>query len=143
MTPFSTTRKIEFQHCDPAGIVFYPRYFELINSVVEQWFEDVVGLSFSELHLVRGLATPAVHIQVDFSAPSRLGDRLAFCLTVERIGRASLALRVDARDGDQRRLDARLVLACVDQASGRAQAWIPEARERIERLLATEGAANA
>ena len=31
---FTTQRKVRFQHCDPAGIVFYPRYFEMINSVV-------------------------------------------------------------------------------------------------------------
>ena len=33
---------IEFNHCDPAGIVFYPRYFEMTNSVVENFFADEV-----------------------------------------------------------------------------------------------------
>ena len=36
--------RIEFNHCDPAGIVFYPRYFEMTNSVVENFFADVVGV---------------------------------------------------------------------------------------------------
>ena len=31
---FIAQRKVRFQHCDPAGIVFYPRYFEMLNSVV-------------------------------------------------------------------------------------------------------------
>jgi 4-hydroxybenzoyl-CoA thioesterase len=26
---------VRFAHCDPAGIVFYARYFEMINGVVE------------------------------------------------------------------------------------------------------------
>ncbi|MFD1807906.1 hypothetical protein ACFSHQ_06310 [Gemmobacter lanyuensis] len=29
--------QIEFNHCDPAGIVFYPRYFEMTNSVIENF----------------------------------------------------------------------------------------------------------
>lgn len=33
--------QIEFNHCDPAGIVFYPRYFEMVNSVIENFFADV------------------------------------------------------------------------------------------------------
>ena len=37
---FTTTRKVRFEHCDPAGIVFYPRYFEMINGTVEDWFEE-------------------------------------------------------------------------------------------------------
>ena len=40
--------QIEFNHCDPAGIVFYPRYFEMTNSVVENFFADVVGRSFAQ-----------------------------------------------------------------------------------------------
>ena len=33
---------VQFAHCDPAGIVFYARYFEIINEVVEDWFEDAL-----------------------------------------------------------------------------------------------------
>ena len=32
---FTLTQKVLFKHCDPAGIVFYPRYFEMINDCVE------------------------------------------------------------------------------------------------------------
>ena len=36
---------IEFNHCDPAGIVFYPRYFEMTNHVCENFFREAVGVS--------------------------------------------------------------------------------------------------
>ena len=39
--------QIEFNHCDPAGIVFYPRYFEMVNSVCENFFREVAGLSYA------------------------------------------------------------------------------------------------
>ena len=40
---------IRFTHCDPAGIVFYPRYFELINGVVEDCCAQGLGMSFHEM----------------------------------------------------------------------------------------------
>ena len=33
-------------HTDPAGIVFYPRYFEMINAQVEDWFTGPLGCDF-------------------------------------------------------------------------------------------------
>ena len=31
---FTMPQKVQFKHCDPAGIVFYPRYFELLNDTL-------------------------------------------------------------------------------------------------------------
>ena len=35
---------VRFSHCDPAGIVYFPRYFDMINGVVEDWFAGTLGL---------------------------------------------------------------------------------------------------
>ena len=43
---YARTIRVEFNHCDPAGIVFYPRYFEMTNSVCENFFREVVGYSY-------------------------------------------------------------------------------------------------
>ena len=40
MTVFTVDIPVRFQHTDPAGIVFYPRYFEMINQVIEDWFAE-------------------------------------------------------------------------------------------------------
>ena len=66
--------QIEFNHCDPAGIVFYPRYFEMTNSVVENFFADVLDCSFARMMEERG-GVPTARIEVNFHAPSRLGKR--------------------------------------------------------------------
>ena len=44
--PFISQVEVRFRHCDPAGIVFYPRYFEMINDFVEEWFDKGMGLPF-------------------------------------------------------------------------------------------------
>ena len=40
---FTYEEKVLFRHCDPAGIVFFPRYFEMINDCVEYFFADTLN----------------------------------------------------------------------------------------------------
>jgi 4-hydroxybenzoyl-CoA thioesterase len=93
-----TTLEIGFRHCDPAGIVFYPRYVEMLNDVVEHWFKHALGCDFATLHGSRGIAIPIVKLAVDFKAPAMLGDTLSADLVVDRLGRSSLLLCITLRD---------------------------------------------
>lgn len=123
---------VRFGDCDPAGIVFYPRYFEMFNNLVEDWCAHGLGTSFRELHQERGLGLPTAGIQTDFVAPSRLGDMLRAELQVEKLGGASLtvAIRLMGEDGAVR-VRASLVLVLMDLNTMRATR-IPDAmRARI------------
>lgn len=119
--PFCVTIPVRFGDCDPAGIVFYPRYFEMFNSVVEDWCAQCLGMSFRDMHMEHGIGLPTVHIETDFVAPSQLGDLLQAQLTVDRIGGASLhiALRLLGPDGDER-VRASLVLVTMHLHERRA-----------------------
>ena len=124
--PFTTQRKVRFQHCDPAGIVFYPRYYEMLNSVVEDYFAERVGHDFNRLHVEARTGVPTAHIETDFHAPSRLGDTLTFELTLRDVGRTSLTLRTVAHCSGEPRLTCDSTLVFVDLESGRPLPW-PEA----------------
>src|SRR5260370_280943 len=106
---FVSQVQVLFRHCDPAGIVFYPRYFEMVNDLVEEWFDRGMGLPFHTLHVQRQVGTPTVSVQCDFTAPSRWHDTLRQVLEVRRIGGASFPfdVRFEGPDG-QSRLSARL-----------------------------------
>lgn len=126
--------QIEFNHCDPAGIVFYPRYFEMTNSVVENFFADVVGRSFAAMHGigVRGGAqngVPTVSLAAEFVAPSRLGDKVLFSLTVEKIGRSSVSLKIEGHRGAELRLRVALVLVWIEDMT--SAAWPEAMRARL------------
>jgi 4-hydroxybenzoyl-CoA thioesterase len=118
---------VRFGDCDPAGIVFYPRYFEMFNNLVEDWCAHGLGTSFRELHQERRLGLPTVSIQTDFIAPSRLGDVLRAELRVEKIGAASItvAIRLLGDDGSER-VRASLVLVLMELKTMRATR-IPDA----------------
>lgn len=128
---FTSQRKVRFQHCDPAGIVFYPRYFELINSVVEDWFAEVVHHDFNQLHVESGTGVPTAAIDTQFHAPSRLGELLNFELTVQAIGRSSLDLKIVAYCGEQKRLTSCSTLVFMDLTSGKSMPWTDAIRQHI------------
>lgn len=81
MPTFMTKTKVRFAHCDVAGIVFYPRYFEMLNAAVEDWFEYELGCDFNTMHQIRRLGVPTVKLDVEFLAPSKLNDQLTLKLT--------------------------------------------------------------
>ncbi|MDE2150316.1 MAG: acyl-CoA thioesterase [Gammaproteobacteria bacterium] len=136
MSAYQREVLVRFAHCDPAGIVFYPRYFEMINGVVEDWFEDALGTSFSGLLYHRGLGTPTVHFEVDFTARSMMGDRLTFFLTVERLGRSSFSLDIRVTGHGQERVRVKQTLLFTDAKAMRAQPIPDDLRARMEHYRA-------
>lgn len=134
---FSTPISIRFAHCDPAGIVFYPRYFELINGVVEDWCAQGLDMSFHEMHIVQGIGLPTVHIETDFVKTSRMGDELIAELRVLRLGRASLTVEIIMKDAqNELRLKAQLVLVLAKVDEQRAIALPANLREKMQGYLA-------
>lgn len=130
---YSRQIQIEFNHCDPAGIVFYPRYFEMTNSVVENFFADEVGRSFAQMHRGAANGVPTVKIEADFMAPSRLGDKVMFSLDVLTVGRSSVILRIEGQMAGELRLRAVLTLVWID---GMASApWPEEMRNRLVAMV--------
>ena len=123
--------KVLFQHCDPHGIVFYPRYFEMINQTVEDWFERALDYPFARMQGALGRGVPTVALEAKFHAPSRLGEVLTFALGVEVLGRTSLTLRVNATAAQQDRITARFTLVHVDKSDDAPLPWEDALRRRI------------
>jgi 4-hydroxybenzoyl-CoA thioesterase len=122
-------RKVMFKDCDPARIVFYPRYFEMLNDTVECFFDEVLGCPFEALHT--GHAVPTARIDTVFTAPSRLGDWLDISLTCTRLGRTSLDLAFAATCGAELRLKATSTLVHVGP-DGRPVPWPEDLRNMLE-----------
>lgn len=125
---FISQQPVRFAHIDAAGIVFYPRYFEMLNVAVEEYFAREIGVDFAVMHLDRHIGVPTVKLEAEFASPSRLGDLLDFRLDVARVGRSSLELAVQVRCGEDVRFNGRAVLVCMDLDSGRPLAWPADMR---------------
>ncbi|MCM2563284.1 acyl-CoA thioesterase [Lutimaribacter sp. EGI FJ00015] len=125
---FTYRQEVMFRHCDPARIVFYPRYFEMLNDVVESLFATIPGHTFADMHADR--AVPTARIETEFLAPSRLGDVLEFTLSFPRVGRSSLHTRFVARCGEEIRLRASSVIVHVGTGL-RPAPWPDDARAAL------------
>ena len=95
---FTREITVRFEHCDAAGLMFYPRFFGLVNEMVEDWFA-ALGLSFKQMHLDARKGVPTVKLDAQFGRPARMGDTLLQTLHVKEIGGASCTLRHEASVG--------------------------------------------
>lgn len=133
--PFVRHRRVRFSDCDPAGIVFYPQYFVLLNGLVEDWFDEGLGVGYERTIIQRRIGLPAVRLEVDFKAPSRMGEEIELALEVERLGTRSLTLQsrcMGCNDGVVR-MAARQVLVTMSLDSYAAIEIPPDIREAIAR----------
>lgn len=85
---FVKLEKVRFQHVDYAGIVFYPRFLEMLNCLVEDWFEEALDRPFAKMHETNGI--PTVDLKIQFKNAARLGEILTKKLWVKDIGFASM-----------------------------------------------------
>jgi len=133
-TSFRQERVIHFSDCDPAGIVFYPQYFVMLNAHIEDWFTDGLGVDYYALVAERRIGLPTVRLEVDFVAVSRMGDRVALELEVERVGGASLTLkRTISGVGGDRRMTMRQVLVTTSLDTHRAIELPADLRAALQR----------
>ena len=135
MDAFTFPQRVRFQHCDPAGIIFYPRYFEMLNATVEEWFASRLGLSFAEIHGPMQRGVPTARFTAEFTAPSRLGELLDWRLVPRRIGRSSCELNLRASCVGELRADFLQTLVWIEKASGRPLPWPDGLRAAIQRDL--------
>jgi shikimate dehydrogenase len=104
---FLRPRRIRFEHCDPAGIVFFPQYLVMFVGLIEDWIHEELGIPYAELIGARRIGLPTVQLACDFRYPGRMGDAVALSLRVARLGNRSFTLEMGCRDATRDRLTVR------------------------------------
>jgi 4-hydroxybenzoyl-CoA thioesterase len=85
--------RIEWCDCDPAGIVFYPRYFEMFDTSTTLLIERALGLSkYDYLKTYDFFGHPLVETRARFLVPTRFGDAVTIESSVSEIGRSSFKI---------------------------------------------------
>lgn len=129
---YTIVQKVLFKHCDPAGIVFYPRYFEMMNDCVEAFFDTELNWPFEHIH--QSSAVPTVDISTQFKSPSRHGDILHLELSIIKLGRSSLTYTIQGKCGTELRFMTNSTLVYVG-GGGRPTAWPEDIRGRIQQFV--------
>lgn len=92
MTTFIHRRtvRIEWGDCDPAQIVFYPRYFAMFDGATQELFRAALGKPKIEWVKHFGIiGFPMVDTRAKFIVPSRYGDDIVIESRVSRFGGSS------------------------------------------------------
>ena len=89
----SRALRIEWGDCDPAGIVFYPRFFAMFDHSTTTLITAATGLNKYELFQTYDFAGyPTVDTRARFMIPCRFGDDVTIDSAFTRIGRSSFEI---------------------------------------------------
>jgi 4-hydroxybenzoyl-CoA thioesterase len=85
--------RVQWGDCDPAGIVFYPRYFEWFDAGTILLFEKATGLTkIKMLEKYGGAGLALVEAGARFAVPSQYGDDIEITTSIKEFGRSSFSV---------------------------------------------------
>ena len=133
--PFIKQEKIRFKHIDYAGIVFYPRFLEMLNDIVEDWFEEALDRPFSKMHETNGI--PTVDLKVQFKNAARIGEVISKKLWVAELKSSSIVCGFQfTNQEDKTVLEGEVTLVNVkiqeDRQSIKAEPFNEEMKSKIK-----------
>ncbi len=87
------TLRIEWKDCDPAGIVFFPRYFEMFDTSTTALFERALGMRAADFFETFGMiGYPLVDARARFIIPSKFSDEITIETAVAEFRRSSFVV---------------------------------------------------
>jgi 4-hydroxybenzoyl-CoA thioesterase len=92
VTSFTLRRQltIEWGQCDPAGIVFNSRFFEMFDANTWMLFDAALGVKPHELAATFGIiGIPLVDARANFLKPAKFGDVIELTSRVAEFRRSS------------------------------------------------------
>jgi len=115
-----TEIKVRGYHLDVFGHVNNARYLEFLEEARWTYLEQM-GISFDSFAR-KGVSLAVVNININYRAPSVLGDVLVVETTLNRIGNRSIVLNqvVHKKHDNRRVIDASVTFVIIDLATGRA-----------------------
>lgn len=134
---FRFRQLVRYAHCDPGGIVYFARFFNMFDAALEDWFSEGLDCPLgSDLVAKRNLSTPSLVIGCEFRRACRLGERLDFDLWPTQLGRSSMRLALSGKVGAEERLRVSWTLCLVSRETWKAVPIPDDLRARMERFVA-------
>jgi 4-hydroxybenzoyl-CoA thioesterase len=92
---------VEWGHCDPAGIVYFPNYFTYFDAGTNALFLRALGCNKFEMLKRYGIVgIPLVDVGARFMVPSTFGDIVAIESSVAEVRRSSFRMLHRLLKGD-------------------------------------------
>lgn len=95
---FHHRRIVRFGECDPAGVTYYPVYFDWFHQAMEACFEEHLNVPYATM--IETVGFPAVHTSATFKQPLPVGEHLSIQVTIANMGRSSIGWRFTVRNAN-------------------------------------------
>ena len=119
VAPFIVERRIAFRDCDPAGIVYTPRFLDPIStSAGELFLAELIGLFGDRDAQISEYDFPAKAVSMVFHRPVHHGDHIMLHVSCTRIGNTTFDVSVAGRsDSGESLFDCITTLICIDRVA--------------------------
>lgn len=97
---------IEWGHCDPAGIVFNSRFFELADWSTALLFQVALGITKPEMRAKYDADMPLVDVRARFMKPLKLADVVEIASTISEFRRSSFDITHQFYNQDELTVEA-------------------------------------
>jgi 4-hydroxybenzoyl-CoA thioesterase len=129
--PFSTRLTVNFGDTDPASLVYFPNIFHYCHIVMERFFHERCGVSYSALIQEKRLGFPTVQIQAEFKSALRYGDVIDVELAVTKVGNKSASLSYQLIREGEVCVEVSQVVVAMDLATHRSVEIPDSLREHL------------
>ncbi len=114
---FHHQRIVRFGECDPAGVAYYPEFFNWFHQAMEAFFEERLKVSYAKIIQTTGF--PAVHTSAEFRKPLPVGTTIDVVVGVEKLGRSSVSWRFEVcKENGQVAAVGRVKTVCIAVSEG-------------------------
>jgi len=124
--------RVYYEDTDAAGIVYYANYLRFLERGRTE-FLRTLGHDQSTL-MKRGVAFAVRSLNAEYLKPAKLDDLLAIETVVESVARAQVVFAQSIHCGQNRLLDAKVRIACIDPTRGKPIALPTAMREQLDEL---------
>lgn len=134
--------KVRFGDIDHAGILYYPRFFHYFHVAFEEFFEQVVGVSYDRIVNDERIGFPTLKLATEFRKPLAYGDILEVAMEVRELGNSSVAFRFTVYRAGTPEVCAQSehTVVCVDMETFRPTPIPARCRDAFESIAAPAGA---
>ena len=113
---FCHHRIVRFGECDPAGVAYYPEFFNWFHQAMEACFEEYLGVPYAQM--IETIGFPAVQTSAEFRKPVPVGATLDVEVCIERLGRSSIEWRFNIWRSNTIAAVGRVKTVCISVTEG-------------------------
>lgn len=108
---FRVKRVVRFGDCDPAGVAYYPEFFNWFHQAMETCFEEYLGIPYAKM--IETVGFPTVQTSAEFQRPLPVGSDIEIIVCIEKMGKSSINWRFDIHRNSKIAAIGRVKTVCI------------------------------